>query len=123
MKHFLATPEISQAPPAEMSSTCGGQFKLLSGGARPDTASLILYRVLFTYIGRGPSGTSHKQLFTARRIEMIVSIFHFFFWVVFTAVFAISLSWQETLKVLGCAGGSPAYVHMGDLTFLKLLPN
>ena len=32
---------------------------------------------------------------------MIVSIFQFFFWVVFTAMIANSLSWQDTLKEQG----------------------
>ena len=36
-----------------------------------------------------------SQSFTARRVKMIVSILHFFFWVVLTAVFAKSSSWQE----------------------------
>ena len=50
-------------------------------------------------------GTCSKQLFWERWVEMTVSIFHFFFWLVFTAMFAKSCSWQETLKEHGHEDG------------------
>ena len=54
---------------------------------------------------------------------MIVSIFQFFFFVVvFTAMIANSLSWQETLKGQGRAGGVAGLCQGGACLGRRYIP-